>query len=714
MTQYGFFIDLSRCIGCNACVIACKQWHDLKPGPTKWMRVYQWENGSFPDIEVHTLPIPCFHCQDPVCADACPNQAITKEKKWGAVLVDQSKCTGHRKCFEACPYGVPQFETDKPDQIMSKCNMCVDRLEKGLNPICVLSCSMRALEFGPIEEIKKKYGDQALPFGMSEGNAPCKIACPAGVDAEGYIKYIAEGKLKEALALFRQSSPLAGVLGRVCTHPCEVNCQRGKFDEAIPVCSLKRYMADAELEVGRDKAARAKITRKEKVAVIGSGPAGLTCALDLTHMGYPVTIFESAAEAGGQMRYGIPQYRLPKDILSDEISYIQEHGIEIKTNSPVKKLEDLTSQGFKAVFIATGAWQSLKLNVPGEDAKGVISALDFLTSVNSGVKVTPGKKVIVIGGGSVAVDAARVARRLGAKEVHIVCLECRDLASKDRMLAQNREIQEAEEEGVMIHPSLGIQEILVKDGKAIGIETMTCFSVREADGSFNPKYDKTCSALDLKADSVIVAIGQTAGKPVEASGLQYARSGSLKVDRLTLQTSLPAVFAGGDMISGAADIISAVAAGKEAAISIDRYLRGKDLREGRKAPVKSLKEPVNLHTIRPPVIPASRRKAFAEVAGRLDKETAMEQAQKCLHCGVLVPSAVFKPEDPKRQILPYDAKKALELWQKRHPDNGEALPDVFENAEDVTHVPEEMIGRNRLVLKPKNTEEQMFYTTDEE
>ncbi len=592
--------------------------------------------------------------------------------------------------------------------------MCLDRLEKGLNPICVLSCSLRALDFGPVDELRKKWGNQALPFDISEGYAPCRIACPAGVDAEGYIKYIAEGKLKEALDLFRQTAPLAGVIGRVCTHPCEYNCQRGKFDAAIPVCSLKRYMADYEITVGRDKAKKIQITKKEQVAVIGSGPAGLTCALDLTRMGYKVTIFESAPQAGGQMRYGIPEYRLPKDILEDEISYIEEHGVEIKTGTPVKRTEDLAALGYKAIFISTGAWQSLKLNVSGEDAKGVIFAMDFLSKVNSGAKVTLGRKVIVIGGGNGAIDAARVAKRLGAKEVHLVCLECRDLTSKDRMLAQNSEIQEAEEEGVIIHPSLGIREILTTGGKVSGLDTMTCFSVREADGTFNPRYDNTCSALKIKADNIIIAIGQTVGKSVSTSGLKYASNGSISVDPLTLETSIKGVFAGGDMVSGPADIISAVASGKEAATSIERYLSGKDLREGRKAPVRSLRDLANIQTIRPSVIPASQRRTFAEVAEGLDKETAMEQAQKCLHCGVLVPSVVFKPRDPKRQIVPYDAKRALELWQKRHPESGEALPDVFENADDITNVPQEVIGRNKLVLKPKNAEEMMYYTTDDE
>ncbi len=159
MTQYGFFVDLSRCIGCNACVIACKQWHDIPPGPVKWMRVYQWETGIFPDTRIHLLPIMCYHCENPVCVKACPEGAIYKEEKYGAVLVNADKCQGTRKCWKACPYGAPQFEGDKPGMKMSKCNMCIDRMEQGLKPICVLSCSMRALEFGPLDEMKEKYGD---------------------------------------------------------------------------------------------------------------------------------------------------------------------------------------------------------------------------------------------------------------------------------------------------------------------------------------------------------------------------------------------------------------------------------------------------------------------------------------------------------------------------------------------------------------------------
>jgi DMSO reductase iron-sulfur subunit len=713
MTQYGFFIDLSRCIGCNACVIACKQWHNLEPGPAKWMRVYQWEKGAFPDIEVHTLPIMCMHCQNPVCADACPNKAIRKEEKWGAVLVDDSKCTGEHKCFEACPYGAPQFATDNTHQIMSKCNMCVDRLENGLNPICVLSCSMRALEFGPLEELKKKYADpsQIAPSGLS-GYAPCRIACPAGVDAEKYIKSIAEGKYLEALKLFRDTSPFAGVLGRVCFHPCEVDCRRGKFDDAISICSLKRFVADEEIKKGRKQYKRVKLTHQEKVAVIGSGPAGLSAAYDLARLGYPVTVYESQPAAGGLLRYGIPSYRLPKDILDNEINIICESGVTIKTDSPVKKPENLLSEGYKAVFVATGIWSSLKLNLSGENAEGVIYALEFLKQVNSGITIKSGKKVIIVGGGSVAIDAARTALRLGANEVHLICLECRDLRSKDRMPAQSREIQEAEAEGVIIHPGQGINRILTQKGKVSGVETMVCVSVRNPDGSFAPEYDN-CTLSIIEGDNLIVAIGQTVDKTNLNGGFKYDR-GVLSVDPVSLETNLKGVFAGGDVVSGAADIISAISGGKEAAISIDRYLRNVDLKEGRQSSLNKSKGKSSGKSLKVDMLTHPISGDFSEVTGVIEEESAIEQAQRCLRCSLTIPSVVFKTEDLKKQIIPYDSNKALSLWKMRHPDSGETLPRVFEELEDVTDVPEDTYLRNKLVLKPKNSEEMMTYTTDDE
>jgi len=713
MTQYGFFIDLSRCTGCNACLIACKQWHDVLPGPVKWLRVYQWEKGAFPDIDLRVLPIMCFHCKNPVCAEACPNEAIYKEDKYGAVLVDPEKCKGERKCWEACPYGAPQFEGDEPGLTMSKCTMCIDRLEQGLKPICVLSCSLRALEFGPIDELRKKYGNLKSFEAVTSDYAPCRIVCPAGVNAEEYIKLIAQGKPKEAIDSFREATPFAGVLGRVCTHSCETDCRRGKFDDAVSICSLKRFMADYEFKAGRDKAIPVDINQEEKVAIIGSGPAGLSCAYDLVRKGYPVTIFEAAPESGGLIRYGIPAYRLPKDVLDDEISFIQELGVQIKTNTLIKELEDITNQGYKAVFMANGAGLSQKLGIQDEDADGIIYALDFLKQINSGMKVKIGNRVTVIGGGSVAVDAARAAVRLGAEEVHLICLECRDFTSRDRMLAQDWEVEEAEEEGVIIHPCLGINRLLTRDGRITGLETIKCISVYDGAGKFAPRFNESDTPV-LETDSVIIAIGQSVDRSMLPDGLKCNPDGTVAVDPITLQTSINGVFAGGDATSGPADIIRAIATGKAAAISIERYLNGVDLTKGRSSLSESVIIRSGFKSTRQPVIEAEKRKGFTEVNPGFDEETAIEQASRCVECGVTIPSVVIKSVDPKIQVVPWDSKRALELWQKRQPDSGEPLPDVFTDISDVTRDQADITGRNKLVLKAKSSKELMSRTMDDE
>lgn len=717
MPQYGFLIDLSRCTGCNACVVACKQWHQIEPGPVKWIRVYQWEKANFPDIDLRVLPIMCFHCERPLCAEACPNNAISKESTFGAVLVDPDKCTGQRKCWDACPFGTPQFHSDAPGERMTKCNMCIDRLERGLHPICVLSCSLRALEFGPLDELVTRYCDheEANAY-RQEGHAPCRLACPADVDAQGYINLVAEGRFEDALAHFRETSPFAGVLGRVCSRPCEIDCMKGRFDDAVPICALKRYAADFELETGRKPARALPITRKERVAVVGSGPAGLSCAYDLARLGYRVTVFEAKPFPGGLMRYGIPEYRLPKSVLENDIDYIKEVGVAIRTNTKVENLHDLFQQGYEALFIAAGAWESMRLNAPGEEAEGVIYALDFLGKVNTGQGIkTANKKVVVIGGGSVAVESARTALRLGSRDVHIVCMESLDLKSKDRMLAQDIEIQDAIDEGVIIHPCLAVTGFLTSARKVASVETVECLSVRDEDGTFNPRFKKSKLPKSIEADMVIITVGQTVNQSTVPGGMKRAESGALAINPITLQTSDPRVFAGGDMVTGPLDIISAVSAGKEAAISIDRYLNGEELERDRRHIPPSQRRRVENKSPRPPRRPIEMRRTFKEVEVGFNTETALDQASRCAKCGSLLPSMVVKRQDPKRQIVPWDPIRSLELWQKRHPENGDRLPDIFPEISTVLEPPDsEIIGRDKLVLKAKDVEELLFYTTDDE
>jgi len=712
MSQYGFLIDLSRCIGCNACVISCKQWHGISPGPVKWMRVYQWEKGSFPEIDLRVLPIPCFHCETPVCADACPNKAIYKEEKYGAVLVDPSKCTGERKCWEACPYGAPQFPGDEPGLKMSKCNMCIDRLEMGLKPICVLSCSMRALEFGPIDELIKKYGSKQDKVPVKDCS-PCRITCPAGIDAESYIELASVNKFDEALDLIRETTPLAGVLGRICTHPCETACQRGKFDDPLPIRSLKRFVADEAAKLTEKPVIPVPKIKDRKVAIVGSGPAGLQCAYDLARSGYPVTVFEAAPEIGGMLRYGIPEYRLPKEVLDNEASYIEKLGVEYRTGMSVTSFEEIFSQGFQAVFVATGARQSIKLEVEGEDAKGVFYALDYLEQANSGKKVNPGKHVVVIGGGSVAIDAARTSVRLGAQQVHLICLECRDLSIRDRMPAQDQEIEEAEKEGVIIHPCFGVYKILTSGGKVAGIQAVACISVRDDHGNFAPKFAEDVSPT-INADTVIIAIGQTVQQSTLLEHLKKTGPGTINVDPVTLQTSDKRIFAGGDAVSGSLDVVSAIAHGKAAAISIDRYLQGRNMEEGRQTVAKSIRENLQVQCMAAPTIDLVEREFMSEVELPLQKDTALGQASRCLHCGKTVPSVVFKRELPKKQIIYWDFVKTLELWQNRHPEGEELLPSIFSQLSDATYDSVQFGGRKNLGLKAKTVEELMTRTTDDE
>jgi heterodisulfide reductase subunit A len=307
----------------------------------------------------------------------------------------------------------------------------------------------------PLPEIIQKYGN-ILRLDAKPGYAPCRLACPAGCNAEEYKRHIAEGKFQEALDSFRDFSPFAGVLGRICTHPCEDDCQRGLIENPLSIRTLKRFMADVELKAGVGQSQGSQISNNNRIAIVGSGPAGLSCAYDLIKNAYPVTVFEAAPESGGMLRYGIPNYRLPKEVLDHEISYIQNLGVEITTGREIKEISDLFSEGYKAVFLSTGAWLPRTLPSVTATEEGVLFGLDFLRDVNSGKEFHLGKRVFVVGGGSVAIDAARVAWRLGAEEVHIVCLETRDLRSPERMPAQESEVLEAEEEGIIINPSLKI------------------------------------------------------------------------------------------------------------------------------------------------------------------------------------------------------------------------------------------------------------------
>ncbi len=518
--------------------------------------------------------------------------------------VSAEKCTGCGQCALVCPVKVPS-EYD----------------EKLANRQAIYTPFQQAMP--KVYAIEKK------------GWSPCRDACPAGVNAQGYTALISEGKFKEALGVVRNTMPFASVCGRVCVHPCEKNCERGKLDQPIALRALKRFIADYELKEGRQKATPVPITRTDKVAIVGSGPAGLTCAYDLVKMGYPVTVFEAMPKAGGLLRYGIPEYRLPGDQLDNEISHVQELGAVIKTNSPVNSLAELQKQGYAAFFLANGAWSGQKMGIPGEDTPGVIEALRFLREARQDKAPRVGGRVAVVGGGNAAIDAARVALRLGAKEVSILYRR-----SKAEMPADPHEVRDAEHEGITIQLLTAPTRVISKDGKLSGVECVRmALGEPDASGRRRPIPVKG-SEFFVHTDSLIIAIGQAVDKSTVLQGLALTQKDAIQVDAVTLQTSTSNVFAGGDLVTGPASVIQAVAAGKEAAISIDRWLRNVDMKSNRPARLPRV-EVVNKEGIakqprqEPGMLPAeSRKRGFEEVELTLDEASAIAEAKRCLNCAV--------------------------------------------------------------------------------
>ena len=711
MKQYGFFIDTSRCTGCNACVISCKQYRNIQPGPAKPIRVYQWEKGVFPDVDVRVLPIMCFHCAEPRCMAACEHGAIYKEETHGAVLVDTEKCMGDRNCFEACPYGTPQFQSDDPGEKMLKCDMCIDRLKEGNAPLCVLSCSLRALDFGPLDELREKYGDAGSYIGV--GEAPCHKACPGGVDIETYLDQSTKGDYAAALETIRNVTPFAGALGRVCTRPCEIDCFRGRFDDATSIREVKRFIADRDAQQPAAKLPEKAESNGKRVAVVGAGPTGMSCAYTLARRGYAVTVYTKDEEPGGMMRYGIPAYRLPRDVLSREVGLVKEMGVEFVTNHAVADLAEL--DGYDAIFVATGAGMGMPMRVPGGESAGIVTAVDFLYEVNTGKKTSLDQPTVVIGGGSVAMDAARTAIRLGAPSVHLVCLESSDYKGKDPMPAQEDEVHEAREEGVVVHDRHGVQSFTAENGNVVSVHCVRCLSVKDEDGRFNPRYAEGDATLHLDAGLVLLALGQRAPEQAYPAGLPRNEMGRVAIAG-AFQSTDPRVFAGGDLLTGTADIITSVAAGNEAAESIDRFCKGLPVDENRRVIPKSARSRVEKKSAASASRPVAERKGdFNEVCSGFFEAACKEQSERCLHCGSMQPSAVIRREQPKRNIIPWDKWQAMALWAKRHPDSGEVLPDVFERPEDVLE-PEQApsFGRGKLMLKARTSEEKLFYTTDDE
>jgi NADPH-dependent glutamate synthase beta subunit-like oxidoreductase len=517
-----------------------------------------------------------------------------------------------------------------------------------------------------------------------ESNFPCMQACPVHTQAGRYVTLIAQGRYEEAYRYARQPNPLASICGRVCGHPCETDCRRRHLDAPISIRALKRFVTERHGPESRNPIdvypERPRMTHAEKVAVIGSGPAGLAAAHDLALLGYAVTIFDAAPVPGGMMHLGIPEYRLPRDVLQAQVREILDLGPELKLNARLGRdfsLKDLRHLDYKAVLLALGLHRSRDLMVPGNDLDGVVKGVDFLLNVNLGYRLGIGRRVVVIGGGNVAIDVARsalrqqqrltletlstsllpeslspselevamkelmdvsrAALRMGAREVHLVCLE-----KREEMPAFEEEIEEGLQEGLRIHPSLGPKRFVGEKGKLKGLETIRCTAVFDAQRRFNPVFESGTESV-IPCDTAILAIGQASDLSFLApeDGVETTRQGTIKIDPDTLMSTASGIFAAGDVAFGPRLIISAVADGKKAAENIDRYLRGAAWKPKPKYLQitvldhhKMAEEYDEYSRLSVPVTALERRTGVAEVETGYTEEQARREASRCLQCWV--------------------------------------------------------------------------------
>ncbi|HXG58883.1 MAG TPA: FAD-dependent oxidoreductase, partial [Thermoanaerobaculia bacterium] len=511
-------------------------------------------------------------------------------------------------------------------------------------------------------------------------NFPCKFACPVHTEAGKYVALIAEGRYREAYAVARKPNPLASICGRICAAPCEAACRRGDLDAPIAIRALKRFVTEKfGVESMLDFSVLSEIyghrtdRHSEKVAVIGSGPAGLACAHDLALLGYPVTIFEAAPVAGGMLRLGVPEYRLPRALIQLEINAILSLGVELRTNTRLGRdfnLAGLREEGFGAVFLGVGAMRSRDLSIPGIELDGVLRGIDYLLNINLGYKVEMGNRVIVIGGGNVAVDVARTAARggeqnlqrnlsivqamdvarsavrFGAREVTVCCLE-----SESEMPASREEVEEAEREGIRFRHRVGPKRIVGEGGRVTGIELIAVSRVFDETGRFDPRFIDGSETL-VPADTVVVAIGQTGDFSFldPADGIEV-RGGRIVIDPDTLATTASGIYAGGDAAFGPRIAINAIADGKLAARSIDEFLRGCPRADAGEL-VEVVIEPHYTRVLdyegiprqRPPTRPIERRIGIAEVEECFSEAAARVEGTRCLHCWV---NTIFE-EEPAR------------------------------------------------------------------
>ena len=523
-------------------------------------------------------PLYCHHCDDASCVMACPEQAMTADPVTGAVLHDNGKCTG-------------------------------------------------------CHAVAGKSGAE------KQETSSCKIGCPGHINIQACVSLAGKGRYEEALQLIKEACPFPSICGRVCPHPCESNCERSQIDKPVAIHSVERLIADLDLNRGKRYRPEINEKREDKIAIIGSGPAGLSCAYYLAVKGYPVTVLERAPVLGGMLATGIPSYRLPRGVVEAEIQFVRDMGVTMRTGLEVgkdKKICQLRMEGFRAIFIAIGAQECLRLDVAGEDLKGVYSGVDYLRQVSLGNPLRLGRDVAVIGGGNVATGAARTARRLGSENAFILYP-----GSLEEMPSRPEEIEACQEEGIPIHLLAQPVRLLGENGTVKAVECVRT-KLTEPDGSGRrTPVPVPGSEFTIPVDAVINALGRKsdwACLTLECA-CRLTGWGTINVDPLTLQSDDPDIFAGGDAVRGPASVIEAIADGREAALSIDRFIKGQDLRLGREAVLKAIKEPQKEkydpapRATMPCLKPQDRLKNFKEVELGLTKEAAAQEARRCISCG---------------------------------------------------------------------------------
>ena len=551
--------------------------------------------------------------------------------------VTAENCVACGRCVEYCPAGAVRLGQ----------KLCAKS-----GPIAYPKQELPDLvEWGP-EKWDIDYRNNNRINTHATGTAPCKTACPAHIAVQGYLKMAAQGRYTEALALIKKENPFPAVCGRVCNRRCEDACTRGTVDQAVAIDGVKKFIAQRDLEAATRYIPEKVVPKllggfQEKIAIIGAGPAGLSCAYFLALKGYAPTVFEKNQKPGGMLTYGIPSYKLEKDVVEAEIQILRELGVEIRCGVEVGKdvtLDQLRQQGYQAFYIAIGCQGGRKANIPGEDAPGVLSAVDFLRSVAGGEADPIQGRCIVVGGGNVAVDVARSALRCGAQQVQMVCLE-----SRDAMPATPEEIREAEAEAVAIQCGWGPKEICVEDGRITGVVFKRCLSVFDPEGRFAPVYDES-DTMTLPCERVFMAIGQSIqwGGLLDGETVELGRGRSPVADPVTYQTGAADIFVGGDVYTGPKFAIDAIAAGKEGAVSIHRFVQpntsltiGRDPRRFIQLDKQNLDiGDYDTAGRQEPAQPQDgERLSFRDTHGTLTEEQVRKETARCLGCGATIVDA---------------------------------------------------------------------------